>query len=172
MEWESLIVKTGYRPLKRLVTMNTSNEHAHQPAAAVNNDCYDDRKQSESAQFYQWHLQGNKEDLNQCICLQQNCLHLTVDYPNLGSDCVFKIRSCHPKTQSTFEIYAAAHSNLRLTQLNESLSIFWLQFHQDLNKNWFEQNLLRCHFFIQNVESIVEPDCRTLQSWAHSRICY
>ena len=79
MEWESLIVKTGYRPLKRLVTMNTSNEHAHQPAAAVNNNCYDDRKQSESAQFYQWHLQGNKEDLNQCICLQQNCLHLTVD---------------------------------------------------------------------------------------------
>ena len=28
--------------------MNTSNEHAHQPAAAVNNNCYDDRKQSES----------------------------------------------------------------------------------------------------------------------------
>ena len=94
---------------------------------------------------------------------------------NLGSDCVFTIRSCHPKTQSTFEINAAAHSNLRLTQLNESLSIFWLQFHQDLNKNWFEQNLLRCHFFIQNVESIVEPDCRTLQTSAHRincRICY
>ena len=62
MKWESLIVKTGYRPLKRLVTMNTSNEHAHQPAAAVNNNCYDDRKQSESAQFYQW--QGRFESVH------------------------------------------------------------------------------------------------------------